>query len=70
VAVQIAPASVCASTSPWFSSARPRAASAGPSSRIVIPACAVTSSPSTSSTRFIRDRSTIKPSVQAMSVNE
>ena len=70
VAVEMAPAIVCASTSPWFSSARPRSASAGPSSRIVMPASTVTSLPSTRSTRFMRDRSSISPSVQAMSVNE
>ncbi len=70
VAVEIAPATVCASTSPWFSSARPRSASAGPSSRIVMPASTVTSSPSTRSTRFMRVRSSISPSVQAMSVKE
>ena len=37
---------------------------------IVMPASTVTSCPSTASTRFIRERSTITPSVQAMSVNE
>ena len=70
VAVEIAPAIVWASTSPWFSRARPRSASAGPSSRIVMPASTVTWSPSTRSTRFICERSSISPSVQAMSVNE
>ena len=56
--------------SPWFSSARPRDASSGPSAFSVIPASTVTSSPSTDSSRFIRDRSSSAPSVQTMSVNE
>ena len=70
VAVEMAPASVCGSTSPWFSIASPRARSSSPSSRSVIPASTVTSLPSTPSTRRIRDMSSITPSVHAMSVNE
>ncbi len=70
VAVEMAPAMVCGSTSPWFSSASPWRASAGPSSRIVIPASTVTCSPSTASTRSRPERSTITPSVQAMSEKE
>jgi hypothetical protein len=37
---------------------------------MVMPASTVTSCPSTASTRFMRERSTITPSAQAMSVNE
>ena len=51
VAVAIAPASVCGSTSPWFSIARPRARSSSPRSCRVMPASTVTSRPSTASTR-------------------
>src|SRR5688572_5965001 len=70
VAVEIAPASVCGSTSPWFSIARPRVRSSSPRSCSVMPASTVTSFPSTASTRRMADMSIITPSVQAMSVNE
>src|SRR5215210_1425819 len=70
VAVEIAPASVCRSMSPWFSMARPRAASCSPSWCSVMPASTVTSGPSTATSRLIADRSRRRPSVQAMSVNE
>ena len=72
VAVAMAPASACLSMSPWFSSARPRSASSRAQSAILMPAWTLTRPVpvSASRTRFIRDRSTITPSVQAMSVNE
>ena len=70
MAVEIAPASVCGSTSPWFSIASPRERSSSPSSCSVIPASTVTSMPSTDSTRLIARMSIITPSVHAMSVNE
>jgi hypothetical protein len=70
VAVEIAPATVCWSTSPWFSMASPRSRSFAPSWRRVMAASTVTSLPSTDSTRLISERSIISPSVQAMSENE
>ena len=72
VAVASAPASAWVSMSPWFSSARPRPSSASPSALIEAPACTRTRpvEGSASSTASIPDRSTITPSVQAMSVNE
>ena len=72
VAVEMAPASVWASMSPWFSIARPSSASRLPSSCRVIPACTVTKplERSASSTRSIAPMSISTPSVQAVSVNE
>ena len=72
VAVEMAPAMVCASMSPRFSRARPCASSRRLNSRIVIPACTRTKpeSRSTSRTRVRRSSISISPSVQAMSLKE
>ncbi len=72
VAVEIAPAIVCASMSPRFSRARPWPASRRLSSRIVMPAWTRTSPEerSTSSTPRSRRMLSDIPSVQAMSLNE
>ena len=72
VAVASAPASDCASMSPWFSSASPWRAFSRPRALSVMPACTVTrpDSASASITRCIPEVSTSTPSVHAMSVNE
>ena len=73
VAVEIAPAIVCTSMSPRFSSARPcvveRLAQVADHDRRPRPSPAAARE-STSSTRFSRSSRTITPSVQAMSVKE
>ncbi len=70
VAVEVAPAIDCLSMSPRFGNARPRSNSCAFSSWSRMPACTVTSVPSTSRIRFIPSSDTRCPSVIAASVNE
>ena len=72
VAVEIAPASVCLSMSPWFSIASPWPCSASARRSIVIPASTLTRplARSTSSNRSSPSSLSIAPPVHAMSVNE
>ncbi len=72
VAVEIAPASVCLSMSPRFSSARPWRSSLRLRSPSRIPASTLTRLPgrSTSRIRFIPSIRSIAPSVTAAGVNE
>ena len=70
VPVEIAPATVCTSTSPRFSSASPCAASSPDSACSRVPARTVTLSPVIATTPVSRSGRSSRPSVSAAPVNE